>query len=83
MKATLLDLRRRMGNVVKALERGEDVTLLRRGKTFAVIRPAGRSRCGPKRVTDHPAFGMWTGRKDLADIGTALDRLRKGRFDAL
>jgi len=82
MKATILDLRRKMGDVLKALQRNEEVTLLRRGKTVAVIRPAGR-RSGNKRVADHPAFGMWANRVDFADVGAALDKLRKGRTDAL
>jgi antitoxin (DNA-binding transcriptional repressor) of toxin-antitoxin stability system len=82
MKASILDLRRRMGDVLKALRRNEEVTLLRRGKTIAVIRPVGGA-AGSKRVASHPAFGMWAGRSDLADMGAAMDKLRKGRFDAL
>ncbi len=82
MKASILDLRRKMGDVLKALQRNEDVTLLRRGKTIAVIRPTGR-RNGKERVADHPAFGMWANRIDFADVGAAIDKLRKGRIDAL
>jgi len=82
MRASILDLRRRMGDVLKALQRNEEVTLLRRGKTVAVIHPAGGPP-GAKRVAAHPAFGMWAGRSDLADVSAAVGRLRRGRFDDL
>jgi antitoxin (DNA-binding transcriptional repressor) of toxin-antitoxin stability system len=82
VKASILDLRRRMGDVLKALQRNEEVTLLRRGKTIAVICPAGGPP-GTKRVAAHPAFGMWAGRSDLADVSAAVGRLRRGRFDDL
>jgi antitoxin (DNA-binding transcriptional repressor) of toxin-antitoxin stability system len=82
MKASILDLRRKMGDVLKALQRNEEVTLLRRGKAIAVIRPFGRPPAG-KRAAAHPAFGLWAGRTDLADMNAAVDKLRKGRFDAL
>lgn len=81
MKASILDLRRRMADVLKALQRNEEVTLLRRGKTIAVILPEGGRPAG-KPVVGHKAFGMWANRSDLADIGAAMDRIRKGRFDA-
>jgi len=71
-----------MGNVLKALQRNESVTLLRRGKPIAVIRPLA----GPparRAVADHEAFGMWKERADLRDVEAAVDTLRKGRVDAL
>jgi antitoxin (DNA-binding transcriptional repressor) of toxin-antitoxin stability system len=82
MKASLLDMRRKMGDVLKALQTNEEVTLLRRGKPIAVIRRTGERR-GSQRVSAHPAFGMWAGRPDLAEVGAAVDKLRKGRFRAL
>jgi antitoxin (DNA-binding transcriptional repressor) of toxin-antitoxin stability system len=82
MKASILDLRRRMADVLKALQRNEEVTLLRRGKVIAVIRPdKGRPAGGSAK--GHGAFGMWADRADLADVGAAMARIRKGRFDAL
>jgi len=82
MKASILDLRRRMGEVQRALDRGEAVTLLRRGKVIAVIQPAGVAPAGVS-VTGHQAFGMWKDRPDLGDVRAAVDGLRKGRFHAL
>ena len=71
-----------MGDVLKALRRNEDVTLLRRGKAIAVIHPVGGA-AGSKRVASHPAFGMWAGRSELADVNAAVGKLRRGRFDDL
>lgn len=71
-----------MGDVLKALQRNEEVTLLRRGKPVAVIRPIpGNPPRSP--VVGHKAFGMWADRPELADVGAAMERIRKGRFDAL
>ena len=71
-----------MGNILKALQRNEAVTLLRRGKPIAVIRPLTGTPAR-KAVAAHEAFGMWKGRADLRDVEAAMDRLRKGRADAL
>jgi antitoxin (DNA-binding transcriptional repressor) of toxin-antitoxin stability system len=71
-----------MGEVQRALDRGEAVTLLRRGKVIAVIQPAGAA--SPlTSVAGHEAFGMWKDRPDLRRVGAAMNKLRKGRFHAL
>jgi prevent-host-death family protein len=81
MKATILDLRYRTKDVLKAVERGETVAVLYRGKEKARIVPSSPAR----RVTnlrEHRAFGMWKNRKDLADVPRVVRELRKGRsFD--
>lgn len=82
MKASILDLRRRMGEVQKALDRGEAVTLRRRGKIIAVIQPAGAASSATS-VAGHEAFGMWKDRPELKDVGAAMDKLRKARPHAL
>ncbi len=82
MKASILDLRRRMGEVLKSLERSEPVSILHRGKEKGIIYPAT-----PKQnklpVEQHPAFGMWKDRGDLKDVDRAVRALRKGRGHAL
>jgi hypothetical protein len=84
MKASMLDLRRRTRDILRALDRSESVTLLYRGKRKGVIRPA-RDYRGKKSlsVRDHPAFGMWKDRTDLSDVRAAVRALRKGRFSAV
>jgi len=88
MKASVLDLRRHMKDVLNSLRRNEPVTLLRRGRVVGTIQPPGASpdspvgRPGARGASSHPAFGMWRDRPDLGDVEAAVERLRKGRFDA-
>jgi antitoxin (DNA-binding transcriptional repressor) of toxin-antitoxin stability system len=91
MKASVLDLRRRMKDILDSLSRNEPVTLLRRGKVVGTIQPPGASPdrpagagtpATPARASSHPAFGLWKDRADLRDIAAVVARLRKERFNA-
>jgi hypothetical protein len=82
MKASMLDLRRRMKDVLRALERNESVTLLYRGRTKGIIMPAPHKK-GVVKVSEHPAFGMWKDRKDLRDVDAFVRSVRKGRIRAI
>jgi len=82
MKASILDLRRRMGEVLKSLERNEPVSILHRGKEKGIIYPVTPKDSGLS-VEQHPAFGIWKDRDDLADVDQAVRTLRKGRGHAL
>ena len=88
MRASVLDLRRRMKDVLGSLRRNEPVTLLRRGKVVGVIQPPGAppvSASGSaiaRGASSHPAFGLWRDRADLRDVEAAVARLRKDRSDA-
>lgn len=57
MKASILDLRYRMKDVLKALKRNEKVEILYHGKTKGVIMPKRKAKT-KHRVTEHPFFGM-------------------------
>ena len=81
MKASILDLRRRMGEVLKSLERNEPVSILHRGKEKGIIYPTA-PRDSHMSVEQHPAFGMWKDRDDLGR-GSSGRALRKGRGHAL
>ena len=84
MKASILDLRRRMSEVLRALERNETVSILHRGKEKGIIYPTNRKeQDAVSSVTEHPAFGMWKDRDDLQDVDRAVRNLRKGRGHAL
>jgi len=85
MKASILDLRRRMPEVLRALDRNERVTILYRGKERAVLVPsrgvaANQARRG---TVHHPAFGMWADRHDLIDVALHVRTLRRGRGHAV
>ncbi len=79
MKASILDIRRRMKDVLGALERSEPVTITYRGKAKGVLYPVGAGKRRERSITEHPAFGMWKDRKDLEDVGAAVRAMRKSR----
>ena len=81
MKAGVVDLRYRMKDVLKAIDRGETVTVLYRGKEKARLTPVGEEKKG--RLISQPAFGMWKDRADLKDVPAYVRQLRRGRFDDL
>jgi antitoxin (DNA-binding transcriptional repressor) of toxin-antitoxin stability system len=83
MQASVLDLRRRTREIIRALERGESVTVLYRGRRKGVIRPVAERKGKAVSVSGHPAFGMWKDRKDLRDVAAHVRALRKGRRRAL
>ena len=71
-------LRSRMAEVLACLDRGESVTVTWRGKPRA--RLVGIEPAHEDGVS--PAFGMWKGRADMADVVTQVRRLRNERFHA-
>ena len=81
MKASILDLRRHMGEVLKALDRNENVTLTYRGHEKATIVPKKATR--EISIKKHPAFGLWEKRRDMEDVDVAVRDIRKGRLNAV
>ena len=80
MKATALDFRRRMGEIIKALDRNEPVTLSYRGQTKGILYPVGQDTKPRRSLADHPAVGMWKDREDMKDVEAWVRRIRKGRM---
>ena len=83
MKATVLDLRRRMREVLQALDRKESVTLLHRGKVKGVISPRNASSRKYASAAEHPAVGMWKDHDDMKDVEQYVRQIRRGRGHAL
>jgi len=77
MKASIVDLRYKTKEVLKALERNESVTVLYHGKVKGVITPV-RDRSVVK-VEDHSFFDM--NRKPEGTVLEELENLRKLRHD--
>ena len=75
MDATILDLRYRMAEVLKALDRRESVRVLFHGKPRGLIIPEGSSQV---KVTSHPFFG--SRKTDPEPVDQVMDRLRGGRY---
>ena len=80
MKATVVDLRYKMNDVLKALDRNEKVTVLYRGKVKGVLVPSGHSEKNIK-ISDHPFFGMSSSSENDKSVLDELDILRGGRYN--
>lgn len=78
MKATIVDLRYRMKDVLRALDRNEEVKVMYRGKLKGILRPPQQDT-GIK-VRDHPFFNM---RPDDMPVEQKMEELRGGRYRAI
>jgi antitoxin (DNA-binding transcriptional repressor) of toxin-antitoxin stability system len=78
MKASVVDLRYRMNEILKAIDRNEEVTILYHGKVKGVIKPqiAGSRR----RISDHPFFNMSPSKKTVDEV---MADLRGDRYRAI
>jgi hypothetical protein len=56
MKATVVDLRYRMNEILRALARNEDVSILCHGRLKGVIR--SKSESPSMKAREHPFFNM-------------------------
>ena len=81
MEASIVDLRYRMKDVLRAIDRGETVTVTYRGKEKARLVPANTSgERTPAKVSDQPFVGMWKDREDMADPVAYIHKLRQPRY---
>ena len=78
MKATVVDLRYKMNDVLKALDRNEKVAVLYHGKVKGIIVPVNRKEQG--KIKDHLFFGMLSGENDIATMDIIND-LREPRYN--
>jgi len=80
MNASIVDLRYNMKNVLRAIDRGETVTVLYRGKERAKLTPIQpASSSGAPKTKDQPLFGLWKDRKEMSDPASYLRDLRRPR----
>ncbi|WP_300459671.1 hypothetical protein [Desulfobacula sp.] len=79
MKATVVDLRYKMNDVLKALDRNEQVTVLYRGKIKGILIPAKKQTTNLK-ISEHPFFGMIAS-NTCRSVLDELDTLRGSRYD--
>ena len=79
MKAKVVDLRYKMNEVLKALDRNEKVTILYHGKVKGVILPASPEK--RMKVQDHHFFGMC--RDEGTSVSEILQQIRGGRYHAV
>jgi hypothetical protein len=78
MKASVVDLRYRMNEILKAIDRNEEVTILYHGKVKGVIKP--KTSGGLRRISDHPFFNMVQSKKAVREV---MAELRGDRYRAI
>jgi hypothetical protein len=78
MEASVVDLRYRMKDVLKALDRNEEVRILYHGKVKGIIQPSSPRK--KAKVQDHPFFNAYP---DGRDVQEQMSRLRGGRYNDL
>ncbi len=76
MKASIVDLRYKMKDVLKALARKERVEIVYRGKPKGVITPVHEHN--KKSMMEHPFFNSMTA--DKRSVAEIMDELRGGRY---
>lgn len=79
MKASILDLRYKMKQVLQALEKNEEVSILYHGKEKGVIIPAVRQN--EVSVKNHPFFAM--NKKERRSVKNQMEELRGSRYNDL
>jgi antitoxin (DNA-binding transcriptional repressor) of toxin-antitoxin stability system len=77
MQASIVDLRYKSNDILAALDHGEEVVLLYRGKPKGTISPLVNKL--PGAVSDHPFFGM--NRHAEEPVEVVMEGLRGGRYD--
>ncbi|NOY30803.1 MAG: type II toxin-antitoxin system prevent-host-death family antitoxin [Planctomycetes bacterium] len=82
MKASFVDLRNKSSEIIQALNRNEQVTVLYRGKPAAVMLPISNASEAVCQAKDHPAFGLWADNEASKEVAARVRQLRKGRVDA-
>jgi antitoxin (DNA-binding transcriptional repressor) of toxin-antitoxin stability system len=82
MKATVIDLRYKMSEILKALDRRERITLLYHGKTKGIIVPVNENKS--VKVVDHPFFNMAKGKGEKEEsVAQQMAAMRRPRSDAV
>lgn len=81
MQASVVDLRYKMNDVLKALERNEKVSVLYRGKIKGVLVPSSTAnkQDKKKKISEHPFFGMSPADSNKS-VAEEMDELRGGRY---
>jgi hypothetical protein len=76
MRVSVVDLRYRMNDVLKALDRNEDVSILYHGKLKGVLKASNQTIAN--KVSAHPYFNMLAGTGKTVE--QEMQALRGGRY---
>lgn len=73
MKATAKDLRFHLKELLDTVGRGEEVLITCRGKPCAKL-------VSIEKTGETDLFAIWKDNDETANVGTYVEKLRKGRF---
>lgn len=73
----------RMPEILKALDKKEQVVLLHEGKNVALLQPMFDLEAEIDRIKKIPAVGMWADREDMKDPAAWLHEKRRRRRERL
>jgi hypothetical protein len=79
METSIVGLRHKMRDILRALDRNETVRVLYHGKERALLVPSRRKCRKPMRLADHPFVGMWAEDKEKEDVAAYVRKLRQDR----
>ena len=82
MKASVVDLRYKMKDVLLALRRNESVDILYHGKVTGTIHPVHKAR-SKKEIKNHAFFGMYEQRYKDQTVNEIMDDLRGARYQSV
>jgi len=77
MKASVVDLRYRTKEILRALDAGETIELTHRGQTKGSIVPAASAGGACPALLNDPAIGMWKDQEETVE--DMVKRLRQPR----
>lgn len=77
MKASVMDLRYRTKEILRALDAKEEIVLTHRGNEKGKIIPTGTKPPNPGSLAGHEAIGMWA--DAVEPVPEMIARIRKPR----
>ena len=81
MKASVVEMRTRMKEILQALRRRESVDILYHGRVAGTIIPTNSEKA-EKNLKAHPFFGMFKDRYKNQSVDEIMNDLRGGRYHA-
>jgi len=78
MEASLEDLCNKMNDILKALDRNEEIKISYRGKIRGTIKSVLKMQSKKKKVRDHPFFNCLF---DDESVEEKMNQLRGGRYN--
>jgi prevent-host-death family protein len=73
---TAKELRSRAAAILERVRKGDEVVITMRGKSIAVMKPVEEV----EKEFSPVGFGIWKGRRELADVQKWIDERRKERY---